>query len=175
MKCLTCVRVPDLGWIDKMGMTSRQIQLVQQTFRLIVPAVESVDFMFFNRLFSLDPAIRPLFVNDLKGQAKKFTATLALIVNALDCLEHVLTAVQHLGKRHIGYGVHPEDYELVGQALLWTLAQKLGDAFTVEVEEAWTTAYNLIANIMLEAAAETASRGGLSHQSKADLIREYRK
>ena len=41
-------------------------------------------------------------------------------------------------------------------ALLWTLGQGLGDAFTPEVEEAWAEAYGLLATVMKEAAAEAA-------------------
>jgi hemoglobin-like flavoprotein len=40
----------------------------------------------------------------------------------------------------------------VGGALLLTLSQGLGDAFTDEVREAWSTAYGLMASTMSEAA-----------------------
>jgi hemoglobin-like flavoprotein len=61
--------------------------------------------------------------------------------------------VQHLGRKHTGYGVRPEHYDVVGEALLWTLGQGLGDAFTIETEEAWTAAYVLLSTVMQEAAA----------------------
>jgi hemoglobin-like flavoprotein len=57
-----------------------------------------------------------------------------------------------LGERHVQYGVQPHHYDIVGAALLWTLAQGLGKHFTSEVEEAWTAAYTLLANTMQEAA-----------------------
>ena len=60
------------------------------------------------------------------------------------------------GTGSIGYGVKDEHYEIVGGALLWTLGQGLGDAFTPEVEEAWAEAYGLLATVMKEAAAEAA-------------------
>jgi hemoglobin-like flavoprotein len=56
--------------------------------------------------------------------------------------------LRQLGARHVDYGVLPEHYETVGQALLDTLAQGLGPAFTGEVEEAWREAYMLIADTM---------------------------
>ena len=49
--------------------------------------------------------------------------------------------MQALGRRHAGYGVRPEHYDTVGAALLWTLEQGLGDAFTDDVRAAWAEAY----------------------------------
>jgi nitric oxide dioxygenase len=45
--------------------------------------------------------------------------------------------------------VHPEHFDLVGEALLWTLEQGLGEAFTPEVHEAWAAAFGVIARAML--------------------------
>jgi hypothetical protein len=41
-------------------------------------------------------------------------------------------------------------------ALVWTLGQGLGEAFTPEVEEAWVAAYGVLAKTMKDAAAVTA-------------------
>jgi hypothetical protein len=46
----------------------------------------------------------------------------------------ILPAVQALGSRHRGYGVSTEHYAPVGAALLWTLEQGLGAAFTPDVK-----------------------------------------
>jgi nitric oxide dioxygenase len=45
-------------------------------------------------------------------------------------------------------------YVPVGSALLWTLEQGLGDAFTAETREAWATTYRVLAGTMMEAARE---------------------
>ena len=41
----------------------------------------------------------------------------------------------------------------VGAALLWTLGQGLGAAFTPAVAGAWTEAYTVLAGVMKDAAA----------------------
>jgi hemoglobin-like flavoprotein len=61
--------------------------------------------------------------------------------------------VEALGKRHVAYGVTPQHYEPVGAALLWTLEQGLGDAFTPPLKAAWTEAYLTLAGVMQKAAA----------------------
>src|SRR6266516_2586192 len=66
--------------------------------------------------------------------------------------ETIVPAVQALGRRHAGYGVRAEHYESVGVALLWTLEQGLGEAFSEEAREAWATAYGTLASVMIGAA-----------------------
>ncbi len=40
--------------------------------------------------------------------------------------------------------------QIVGQALLWTLGQGLGEEFSPEVKEAWTAFYGIVATKMKE-------------------------
>jgi hemoglobin-like flavoprotein len=61
-------------------------------------------------------------------------------------------AIQALGRRHKGYGVTETNYATVGQALLWTLEQGLGEAFTPDVREAWTVTFVLVSGTMKTAA-----------------------
>jgi hemoglobin-like flavoprotein len=65
--------------------------------------------------------------------------------------------VEDLGRRHAAYGVTDDHYDTVGAALLWTLEKGLGDAFTAEAREAWTTVYGLLASTMKNAAARQLS------------------
>jgi hemoglobin-like flavoprotein len=73
---------------------------------------------------------------------------LALAVNSLDRMEQLLPVVQSLGTRHVSYGVRDKDYDTVGQALLWTLRKGLGEAFTPDVEAAWSNVYATLAAAM---------------------------
>jgi hemoglobin-like flavoprotein len=55
---------------------------------------------------------------------------LAAAVKGLDRLDQLVPVVQALGRRHATYGVVDAHYDTVGVALLSTLEQGLGDAFT---------------------------------------------
>ncbi len=88
-------------------------------------------------------------------QGRKLMAMITAAVNSLNDLEAVVPTVQDLGRRHVGYGVEDSHYETVGEALLWTLEQGLGPAFTPEVKEAWAAMYGIVAKVMIDAAAET--------------------
>ena len=133
-------------------MNQHQIQLVQDSFAKVRPIASMAADLFYHRLFELDPNLRALFKADMSEQKHHLMTTLSFAVSGLDRPDRILAAVRQLGIRHIGYGVLPHHYNTVGAALLWTLGQGLGNAFTLEVEEAWTAVYTLLANTMQEAA-----------------------
>jgi hemoglobin-like flavoprotein len=74
-----------------------------------------------------------------------------MVVDGLDTPGTILDAVRRLGERHAGYGVQPEHYDTVGEALLQTLQIAIGPAFKPQVREAWTAAYALLASVMQSA------------------------
>jgi len=139
-----------------MSLTEQQITLVQSTFTQIGPGAEAVAAMFYGRLFEIDPSLRSMFKSDMRSQGQKLIQTLAVVVSALDRLDQIIPAVQALGRRHVDYGVTPEHYAIVGEALLWTLEHGLGADFTPEVKEAWTVAYTLVANTAIDATTVSA-------------------
>jgi len=137
-------------------ITERQKQLVQESWAKVEPRPETVAGLFYNRLFELDPALRDLFSTDITEQGQKFMQTMSVVVKGLLHIEALLPAVQELGRRHLAYGVRGEHYHMVGAALLWTLEQGLGNAFTPAVNDAWVTTYTHLADTMRNA-AEPAS------------------
>ena len=139
-------------------MTPHQKSLVQSTFAQVAPIAETAAALFYNRLFELDPALRPLFSGDMQEQGRKLMQTIAVAVAGLDDLELLVPAVRALGKRHVGYGVRDEHYVTVADALIWTMATGLGDAFTPEVHDAWATVYWILADTMKDGAAEPLAR-----------------
>jgi hemoglobin-like flavoprotein len=135
-------------------MTPRQVELVQTTWEKCVPIADQAAALFYGKLFELDPSLKPMFKSDIKEQGKKLMQMITAAVRGLNDLGRLVPVVQDLGRRHVGYGVKDQHYDTVGTALLWTLEKGLGDAFTTEVKEAWTTVYTLLATTMKKAAAE---------------------
>ena len=136
-------------------MRPRQKLLVQQTFADVVPIADVAARLFYARLFELDPALEPLFTGDMEEQGRKLMQMLTVAVRGLDRLDELVPAVRALGQRHVGYGARDEHYATVGSALLWTLEHGLGDAFTLEVRDAWAAVYSVLADTMKQGAAET--------------------
>jgi len=137
-------------------MTPEQIDLIRSSWSKVVPIQETAAGLFYNKLFELDPAVKPLFKGDMGEQGRKLMMSLNVVVNGITNLDALLPAIQEMGKRHAGYGVQPRHYDTVGQAILWTLEQGLGTHFTPDTRAAWTTAYTTLANVMKEAAYGSA-------------------
>ena len=133
-------------------MTPQDKILVRETFAQVEPISNQAAALFYDRLFTLAPHYRSLFKHDMNEQGKKLMQTLGIAVAHLDKLDTLVPVVQKLGQRHVNYGVQQEDYAVVGEALLWTLEQGLGTAFTPEVKQAWTSVYETLSNVMKEAA-----------------------
>ena len=136
-------------------MTRHQIDLVQKSWRQVLPISDSAAQIFYSELFRLDPALKPLFRGDMKEQGRKLMAMISVAVHGLPRIEAIAPAVQDLGRRHARYGVRPQHYDTVGAALLWTLGKGLGEAFTPEVKGAWAETYGVLAKTMKDAAAES--------------------
>jgi hemoglobin-like flavoprotein len=139
-------------------MTPRQENLIRTSWAQVAPIADAAATIFYDRLFELDPSLRPMFAHtDMAGQRRNLMQTLTVVVKSIDRLAEIVPAVQALGRRHAGYGVKPEHFATVGQALLDTLAVGLGEAFTPDVREAWTTAYGVLADVMMEAMTESVA------------------
>lgn len=137
-------------------MTPEQITLVQDSFKKVAAISEAAAELFYSKLFELDPALKPLFKGDMKEQGAKLMKTIGIAVTSLTKLDEIVPVVQDLGKRHVAYGVTESMYDTVGEALLWTLGEGLGDDFTDDTKGAWAETYGLLATVMKEAAATVA-------------------
>jgi len=139
-------------------MNSEQIELVQSTFKDVQPIAATAAELFYSRLFTLDPALRPMFRSDMAHQGRMLMSMLGSAVNGLTRLDTLVPVVHKLGARHVHYGVRDEHYATVGSALLWTLEQGLGEKFTPAARDAWAAAYALLASTMQQGAAESLAQ-----------------
>ena len=133
-------------------MTPDQVQLVQESFSKVAPIADQAAVLFYDRLFEIAPQGKAMFPEDMTDQRKKLMATLAVVVNGLSNLESILPAASALATRHVAYGAKADHYPVVGSALLWTLEKGLGDAWTVDVADAWTAAYGTLSGYMISEA-----------------------
>lgn len=106
---------------------------------------------FYENLLGEYPELKVLFPS-IKSQASSMAGILSLVISQLENLQRVNDILTSLGKRHSRIiGVDVVHYELVGNALLRTLQDRVGDGFTIDLENAWIKLYSYIANMMLQA------------------------
>ena len=134
-------------------MNDTQVALVQQTWKQVLPIRDVAAKLFYDKLFELDPALKPLFRGDMVEQGRKLMTMIGTAVVGLSRPDELIPAVQALGARHVGYGVQDMHYDTVAAALLDMLGKGLGDAFTPEVKDAWVAVYTVLAKTMKDAAA----------------------
>jgi len=133
-------------------MTPKQISLVQQSWKKVLPIAPQAAEIFYDTLFEMDPSLKTLFPSDMAEQHKKLMSMLDTAVKLLDNPDKLIPAVEKLGTKHVAYGTKTEHYDTVGAALLKTLTTGLGDDFTPAVKSAWTAIYKTLATTMISAA-----------------------
>ena len=137
-------------------MTPRQIDVVTDTFALVLRLKPDAGMEFYRRLFATAPELRVLFKNDLYVQSRKLMDMLGTAIGSLHNSSALRQTLADLGARHTRYGVKPSHYFLVGDALISTLAAVLGSAFDDEARIAWTTLYRETSLAMLVGKASPA-------------------
>ena len=141
-------------------LTDNEKKLLRDSWRLVTPISETAAELFYKKLFQLKPEYRSMFPEDMTSQRRKLMVALGFIVKAADWAndswaadvpqeDDLMMVVLALGRRHtLLYKVPDEGYKHVGESLLWALNMGLGQAFTPEVQAAWTKIYILVSNIM---------------------------
>ncbi|MEB3272862.1 MAG: globin family protein [Prochlorothrix sp.] len=143
---------------------SLQVEILEQSFEKVKPQAEEFVVRFYENLFTDYPAAKPLFEHtDMAKQRNMLLSSLVFVVENLKDAEALSKALKGLGARHVKYGALPEHYPLVGNSLIKTFSQSLGDDWTSEVQEAWVGAYGAITELMLEGADYSKAEVDLSN------------
>ena len=133
------------------SMTHRQIEIIENSWDILLLHPEEASETFYARLFFLDPSLRLLFGEDINSQAQKLVAMITFIVHKLNDLDDIMADVKDLGLRHKEYKVRPEHFVSLSSALLWTLEKRLGKLWDDETKVAWATIYDIISKPMIDA------------------------
>jgi len=133
-------------------LDEQQKQLIQETYRQMSVQLMAVGQRFYHHLFRLYPDVRPMFSENVTSQSMKLMQTIGFAVSHLNSPDTLQPVIESLGKRHLGYGVQPQHYTLVGEALLVTLEEMLGSTFTPEARIAWRQLYDELVETATHAA-----------------------
>ncbi|MEV4770387.1 globin domain-containing protein [Micromonospora humida] len=139
---------------------------------------------FYATLFVVSPEARSMFPTNMQYQEDKLLAALGHIITSLDDPEALTAFAQRLGADHRRFHGHDQrgnpvvlgerHYIWVGQALLATLERFLGPYFTPALRAQWAAAYELVAKMMLDGAAE-AERSSPPHWEAEVVTAERRR
>ncbi|WP_433253048.1 globin domain-containing protein [Streptosporangium sp. CA-135522] len=133
------------------------IGLIRHSWSLVESAADKVAMHFYGRLFANHPHIREMFPPAMDIQRDRLLHALTQVVLNLEDGEGLGDYLGQLARDHRKYGVRPEHYPAVGSCLVAAMRANAGGAWRPAYDEAWTTAYNYIAEVMIQAAEEDAA------------------
>ena len=129
-------------------------QLLQDNLELVVSRDPDLMLIFYGLLFERYPEVKPLFGrNSQDEQAKMLTEAVGMLVANVDDPEFVRSTMLSVGQKHVDYGVEDRMYGWVGECLVATLGQVSAEAWTPELETAWTDTLTAISGIAIEGAS----------------------
>ena len=134
-------------------------QLVEVNLAVVVQADPDVVGRFYAKLFQRHPELQRLFGRrSQREQEKMLTEAILAVVGHMEDADWLRGVLRPLGARHVAYGVTEAMYPLVADALIDTLREVSGSAWSPEVQTAWSTALNAVAGEMIAGAREAESQ-----------------
>lgn len=120
----------------------------------------------FQHLFRISPSVKKLFgypidldvtSNDLI-HSPRFMMHVHRVLDKLDLalnvlgpdIELLVFIMKDLGSRHVTYGVTPDMYPVLAEAILFALEDCLKEKFTPTVRQSWVETYTYLAFQMLQ-------------------------
>ncbi len=125
-------------------------ELLRSSFEKVTERERLITPRFYEILFSKYPQVQPLFgKNAAAAQQEMLQGALVSVIENLEDATWLSSNLSALGAKHVDYGVTPEMFDWVGDALLTTLSEILQQGWTKDVEQAWQEAYGAVRDLML--------------------------
>lgn len=138
-------------------MNARDAALVRESFAWVQPVAAQAAAQFYDRVFERAPSVAGLFRDNMTQQGERLMAMIGALMGLLDDPDRLNAVLTELGRRHVGYGVQAEHYDVVGGALLDTFSAALGPAYTADHRQAWAALYGHVSQVMQGAPASVAA------------------
>ena len=120
------------------------LELIADNFHLISDKTHNIAAVFYERFFGKHPELEDLFTNSPAPQQQMLNETLTSVIDHLEDADWVKSNMEALGLRHQGYEVTDEMYDMWIDALVETLQQLSGDAWSEHLERVWREQLEMI-------------------------------
>ncbi|GEO23651.1 NO-inducible flavohemoprotein [Cyclobacterium qasimii] len=149
-------------------MNNSQREIITATVPILREHGVALTTHFYKRMFSHHPDLKNIFN---MGNQKTGKQQQALAMAVLAYAEHIanpgvlLPELHRIGHKHVSLEIRPEHYPIVGNHLIASIKEVLGEAASLEILEAWEIAYNQLADLMMGIEAgiykdQTNKKGG---------------
>ncbi len=133
-------------------LNEKTIQIVKSTAPVLQEHGETLTKHFYKRMFKHNPEVAPFFnpAHQTAGnQQRALAGAIAAYAANIDNLEVLGGAVELIAQKHASLLIKPEHYPIVGENLLASIREVLGEAATEDVINAWAEAYGFLADILI--------------------------
>jgi hemoglobin-like flavoprotein len=129
------------------------VALLRNSFELVTDREPQLTSRFYEILFERYPQVKPLFGrNSGANQAAMLQSALVSVLERIEDAAWLDSTLRAMGEKHVEYGVTDEMYNWVGASLLAAIGEAAGDAWSRELEVAWSDAYSAISGLMRQGA-----------------------
>ncbi len=134
-------------------LNNQHIEVVKSTIPLLESAGPALTQHFYQRMFTHNPELKDIFNMTHQKTGRQSVAlfeAVAAYAKNIENLAALTAAVERIAHKHTSFNIKAEHYQIVGHHLIETLRELASDAFTAEVEEAWTAAYLFLAQVFID-------------------------
>jgi len=132
-------------------MTNEQKEFITATVPVLKENGVLLTTHFYKRMFIHNPELKNLFNMGNQQSGKQQTALAMAVLAYAENIANpmvLLPVVDRIGHKHTSLDIRPEHYIIVGNHLLESIKEVLGDAATPAIMDAWGAAYQQLANLM---------------------------
>ena len=131
---------------------SLNLELIQATWEKVKPHGKEWGPKFYGNMWTKYPHVKTQFFADSKPeiQGPRLFASLSYMIKNASDVETLKQYCFNMGDRHKKYSCHREDFKVVGETLITTLEQFLGDEFTPEVRAQFVLLYDVVAEMTIK-------------------------
>lgn len=131
----------------------KTLEIVKATVPVLEEHGTAITTVFYKNMFNEHPELLDIFNETNQKLGRQQTALAMTVLAAAKHLEHLevlLPQVTQISHKHRALQILPEHYPIVGQHLIGAIKEVLGDAANDDIIDAWTEAYDEIANVFIQ-------------------------
>ena len=132
-------------------ITQAQKDLVKATVPVLRENGVLLTTHFYKRMFVHNPELKNVFNMGSQQNGRQQTALAMAVLAYAEHIENpgvLMPVVNGIGQKHVSLDIRPEHYAIVGEHLLASISEVLGETATPEIIDAWEVAYTQLAQIM---------------------------
>lgn len=134
-------------------LTTQDISIVKSTVPLLEAGGVAVTEHFYNRMFEHNPELKDIFnMSNQRNNAQRIALFEAILAYAkhIEDPSVLMPVIERITQKHASFHILPAHYQIVGLHLIETMRELLPNEFTPEVEAAWGSAYQVLANLFID-------------------------